>query len=118
MPFTRDGIEFAPWVHKAPAKQCTAAVQFTRRKFISAHLLFEFEKKPAFTIVDKGSVCIDGVSLTVVKAKGKKFSVAIIPYTLQHTIFHTYKVGSTVNIEFDILGKYVERLLKFSKGKI
>lgn len=75
----------------------------------------EFPKKPLFTLVDKGSVCIDGVSLTVVKASGNKFSVAIIPYTWEHTVFHTYMVGSVVNIEFDILGKYVERLLKARK---
>ena len=75
----------------------------------------EFPGKPLFTLVDKGSVCIDGVSLTVVKASGRKFSVAIIPYTWEHTIFHTYQPGSIVNIEFDILGKYVERLLKARK---
>lgn len=77
---------------------------------------FEFEHKPKFTLVDKGSVCIDGTSLTVVKAKGKKFSVSIIPYTFTHTIFSTYRKGTRVNIEFDIIGKYVERLLA-QKGK-
>jgi riboflavin synthase len=75
-------------------------------------VVLEFINKPLFTLVDKGSVCIDGVSLTVVKAGGKQFSVAIIPYTIEHTIFHTYKKGSVVNIEFDVMGKYVERLLK------
>ena len=76
---------------------------------------FEFDKKPKFHLVDKGSVCIDGTSLTVVKAGKKKFSVAIIPYTFEHTIFSTYKTGTQVNIEFDIIGKYVERLIKLQK---
>ncbi len=78
----------------------------------SWNFYFEFNEKPHFSLVNKGSVCIDGTSLTVVKAKKKKFSVSIIPYTFEHTIFHTYKVGTVVNIEFDIIGKYVERLIK------
>jgi len=73
---------------------------------------FKFNKKPAFLLVDKGSVCIDGVSLTVVKARKKKFTVAIIPYTYEHTIFHTYQTGTEVNIEFDVIGKYVQRTLE------
>lgn len=73
---------------------------------------FEFIKKPKFSLVNKGSVCIDGTSLTVVVAKKKKFCVSIIPYTFEHTIFSSYIVGTHVNIEFDIIGKYVERLLK------
>lgn len=79
---------------------------------------FKFIDKPAFLLVDKGSVCIDGVSLTVVKAGKKKFSVAIIPYTYEHTIFHTYKKGDTVNIEFDVIGKYVQRMMDaYRRGK-
>ena len=76
---------------------------------------FEFLQKPKFSLVNKGSVCIDGTSLTVVKAKGRKFSVSIIPYTYEHTLFSTYKTGTVVNIEFDIIGKYVEQLLKLRK---
>lgn len=76
---------------------------------------FKFDKKPTFSLVPKGSVCIDGTSLTVVDTKKKKFSVSIIPFTFEHTIFSTYKVGTQVNIEFDIIGKYVERLLKLHK---
>jgi riboflavin synthase len=76
---------------------------------------FEFDHKPKFSLVDKGSVCIDGTSLTVVKAKHKKFSVSIIPYTYEHTIFSTYKTGAQVNIEFDVIGKYVEKLLALKK---
>ena len=81
----------------------------------SWNFYFEFNNKPKFSLVNKGSVCIDGTSLTVVKKKKKKFSVSIIPYTFEHTIFSTYKIGTQVNIEFDIIGKYVERLLKLRK---
>jgi riboflavin synthase len=77
----------------------------------SWNFYFEFDEQPKFSLVDKGSVCIDGTSLTVVKTLKKKFSVSIIPYTFEHTIFSTYKKGTKVNIEFDIIGKYVERLL-------
>lgn len=62
-------------------------------------------------MVDKGSIAIDGVSLTLVEAKGKHFSVAIIPYTWENTVFGYYKSGSKVNIEFDVVGKYVVKYL-------
>lgn len=78
----------------------------------STEFHFKFLKVPEFYLVDKGSVCIDGVSLTVVKSKKKKFHVAIIPYTLEHTIFHQYLKGDIVNIEFDIIGKYIQQYLK------
>lgn len=77
----------------------------------SKYFYFEFVKNPLFTVVDKGSICIDGTSLTVVETTENKFSVAIIPYTLEHTIFHQYTVGTEVNIEFDILGKYIDKIL-------
>ena len=57
--------------------------------------------------VEKGSVCVNGISLTVVNSKDTSFSVAIIPYTHEHTNFHELKEGSVVNIEYDILGKYI-----------
>ena len=60
--------------------------------------------------VEKGSACVNGVSLTVVDSKENSFSVAIIPYTFEHTNFHTFKVGTIVNIEFDILGKYIAKM--------
>ncbi|MFN8260509.1 MAG: riboflavin synthase [Chitinophagales bacterium] len=93
----------------------TASVTKIESKDGSWDFHFEFNATPKFTLVDKGSVCIDGTSLTVVKAKGKRFSVSIIPYTYEHTIFATYKIGTQVNIEFDIIGKYVERLMKLHK---
>lgn len=74
--------------------------------------MFEFSFPPEFAplLVDKGSVTISGVSLTVVKAAKDHFNVTIIPYTYQNTLFHRLKVGSSVNLEFDILGKYIQRL--------
>lgn len=62
--------------------------------------------------VPKGSIAVNGVSLTVVDSEEGMFSVSIIPYTYQHTNFHTLKPGSIVNIEFDVFGKYVQRLLE------
>ncbi|MGY8954696.1 MAG: riboflavin synthase [Flavobacteriales bacterium] len=59
--------------------------------------------------VEKGSVCVNGISLTVVNSKDTSFSVAIIPYTHEHTNFHELKEGSVVNIEYDILGKYIAK---------
>ncbi len=72
----------------------------------------EMAQRGYFT-VDKGSVTVNGVSLTVVNPTDDTFQVAIIPYTLQHTNFRDIKVGSVVNIEFDILGKYISRLNHF-----
>ena len=70
----------------------------------------EMAKKGYFT-VDKGSVTINGVSLTVCNPTDNTFQVAIIPYTYEHTNFHQLQVGSVVNIEFDIIGKYVSRMM-------
>jgi riboflavin synthase len=62
--------------------------------------------------VEKGSVCVNGVSLTVVNSKDRSFEVAIIPYTYEHTNFHEFKIGTVVNLEFDIIGKYIARILR------
>lgn len=62
--------------------------------------------------IEKGSITIDGTSLTVVDSQKNSFSVAIIPYTYEHTRFNTYKIGTVVNLEFDVIGKYVSRLLE------
>ena len=75
---------------------------------------YAFEKEMAkrgYLTVDKGSVTVNGVSLTVCNPTDNSFEVAIIPYTFEHTNFHQILVGSTVNIEFDIIGKYVSRML-------
>lgn len=71
----------------------------------------------AHLIVHKGSICINGVSLTVARSDDRSFGVAIIPYTHAHTTFHTLKSGDRVNIEFDVLGKYVERMLAAAAGR-
>lgn len=81
----------------------------------STEFHFKLSKNTEFFLVDKGSVCIDGVSLTVVKTDKRKFHVAIIPYTLEHTIFYQYKEGDVVNIEFDVIGKYIQKYLKKMK---
>lgn len=70
-----------------------------------------------YMTVDKGSVTVNGVSLTVCNPTEDTFQVAIIPYTYEHTNFHTFRVGSIVNIEFDILGKYISRIMQLSSGK-
>ena len=73
--------------------------------------IFTFEHKQSDNMtVEKGSVCVNGLSLTVVNSKDTSFSVAIIPYTFEHTNFQTLKIGDTVNIEFDILGKYIAKM--------
>lgn len=78
--------------------------------------LFDFEYDPASEniTVEKGSICVNGVSLTCFNAQKSSFRVAIIPYTFEHTNFGQLKVGDLVNLEFDIIGKYVKRLLKTS----
>jgi riboflavin synthase len=76
--------------------------------------LFDFEYDPSVgnVTVEKGSVCVNGVSLTCFNSRSDGFTVAIIPYTYEHTSFNQLKKGSVVNLEFDIVGKYVARLLK------
>jgi riboflavin synthase len=73
---------------------------------------FEYEAGPGRVTIEKGSITVDGVSLTVVDSGPGTFSVAIIPYTYEHTRFGQYQAGSPVNLEFDMIGKYVGRLLK------
>lgn len=74
--------------------------------------LFTFEYDPSLNniTIEKGSITVNGVSLTVVNSKKNKFSVAIIPYTYEHTTFKLLKENSMVNLEFDVLGKYIKRL--------
>ena len=73
---------------------------------------YDFEYDPTLRniTIEKGSVTVNGVSLTVVNSKNNGFSVAIIPYTYEHTNFKHLKIGSLVNLEFDVIGKYVSRL--------
>ncbi len=79
----------------------------------SWYYTFEYEPAQAdYITVEKGSVSVNGVSLTVVNSKDKSFQVAIIPFTYEITNFHEFKPGTVVNLEFDIIGKYVVRYLK------
>lgn len=75
--------------------------------------LFDFEYDPSEgnVTVEKGSVCINGTSLTCFNSEEGRFRVAIIPYTYEHTVFRYLRIGDQVNLEFDIIGKYVKRLL-------
>jgi riboflavin synthase len=77
----------------------------------SWEFVFEHEKSKNFITVEKGSITINGVSLTVVQSSDTSFSVHIIPYTFEHTNFKTIKPGDKINLEFDIVGKYVSKLL-------
>ncbi|MCR5678674.1 MAG: riboflavin synthase [Prevotella sp.] len=87
----------------------------------STYFTFQYPEDRAmarhgYFTVDKGSVTVNGVSLTVCQPTTNTFQVAIIPYTMQHTNFHSIDVGSVVNIEFDILGKYIARLHDFNNS--
>lgn len=76
----------------------------------SWYFTFEYDKSLSNITIEKGSITVNGTSLTVVNSKINEFSVAIIPYTYEHTNFHSFKVGTKVNLEFDVIGKYVKRL--------
>jgi riboflavin synthase len=71
-----------------------------------------FSKRFRKYLIPVGSIAVDGVSLTVARLFADRFDVAIIPFTFEHTIFHEYKAGSKVNLEFDLVGKYIESLLR------
>ena len=73
---------------------------------------FTFRYESDDVTVEKGSVTVNGTSLTVVDSKEKEFSVCIIPFTLEHTNFHQFEIGTKVNLEFDIIGKYVAKLMR------
>ena len=75
--------------------------------------LYEFRYQPSRenVVVEKGSICVKGISLTAFHAIEDRFTVAIIPYTFEHTTIHTIKTGMLVNIEFDIIGKYVAKMM-------
>jgi riboflavin synthase len=97
--------------HVDQTARCTAIEDADGSKYFP----FEYQEDPemarrGYFTVDKGSVTVNGVSLTVCNPTANSFQVAIIPYTLEHTNFCDIKIGSVVNIEFDILGKYIARL--------
>ena len=73
---------------------------------------FEFPKKFSRLVIEKGSISLNGISLTLFNVKKSKFDIAVIPYTFEHTNIHLVNPGSPVNLEFDMIGKYVARLAK------
>ena len=76
----------------------------------SWYYTFEYDENLNNITIEKGSITVNGVSLTVVNSKKNAFSVAIIPYTYEHTNFKNFQVGTKINLEFDVIGKYVSRL--------
>ena len=76
---------------------------------------FEYDSTLNNITIEKGSITVNGTSLTVVNSKKDSFSVAIIPYTYENTIFHTFEVGTKVNLEFDVVGKYIARMYELQK---
>ncbi|KAB7528594.1 riboflavin synthase [Flagellimonas olearia] len=93
--------------HVDQTAQCTSMEQ----KDGSWVFGFQYDSSLNNVTIEKGSITVDGVSLTVVDSKKDSFSVAIIPYTFEHTRFNTYIIGTSVNLEFDVVGKYVARLM-------
>jgi len=89
----------------------TATCTHIEEKDGSWYFTFAYEPNPQQVTIEKGSITIDGVSLTVVNSLQHSFSVAIIPYTYEHTCFKEYTKGSRVNLEFDVIGKYVAKLV-------
>jgi riboflavin synthase len=93
----------------------TATCKKIKDKDGSHEYEFEFPKKFAALVIEKGSIAINGISLTVFDVKKNSFRVAIIPYTYKHTNLHQLKPGDEVNLEFDMIGKYILRKLSLEK---
>jgi riboflavin synthase len=96
---------------------CSGKIKSIAKKFGSFLYEFELPEKYLAYLVEKGSVAVDGISLTAVEVKENSFTVAIIPFTLENTSLGTKKVGDLVNIETDLIGKYVERMVSSKKDK-
>ena len=94
--------------HVDQTAECTAVEEADG----SWYFTFNYDPSKGNMTVEKGSIAVNGVSLTVVNSRADSFQVAIIPYTYQYTNFHQIKPGTTVNLEFDIIGKYVTRILQ------
>ncbi len=101
--------------HVDQTARCTAVEEADGSWYYT--FVYDFDKEKArqgYMTVEKGSVTVNGVSLTVCNSKDDSFQVAIIPYTHEHTNFHQITVGSIVNLEFDIIGKYISRMMKYA----
>ncbi len=92
---------------------CTSVKEENGSWFFS----FEYDPSRGNLTVEKGSVSVNGVSLTVVNSRDKGFDVAIIPYTYEFTNFHTIQKGTVVNLEFDIIGKYISKIIVQQRGR-
>jgi riboflavin synthase len=88
----------------------TAVCTSIQEKSGSWEFTFEYDAVLNNITIEKGSITVNGTSLTVVNSAKNSFSVAIIPYTYEHTIFHTFEIGTKVNLEFDVVGKYIARM--------
>jgi len=88
----------------------TAVCISIQEKSGSWEFTFEYDSALNNITIEKGSITVNGTSLTVVNSERNRFSVAIIPYTYEHTIFHTFEIGTKVNLEFDVVGKYIARM--------
>jgi len=100
--------------HVDQTATCTKIEEADGSWYFTFEYPFDQEKaRQGYMTVEKGSVTVNGVSLTVVNSKDNSFQVAIIPYTYECTNFHTFNVGSVVNLEFDIIGKYLSKLMRY-----
>ncbi|WP_396182016.1 riboflavin synthase [Flavobacterium sp.] len=88
----------------------TAVCTSIQEKSGSWEFTFEYDSALNNITIEKGSITVNGTSLTVLNSEHNRFSVAIIPYTYEHTIFHTFEIGTKVNLEFDVVGKYIARM--------
>ena len=88
----------------------TAVCTSIQEKSGSWEFTFEYDTTLNNITIEKGSITVNGTSLTVVNSEHNRFSVAIIPYTYENTIFHTFEIGTKVNLEFDVVGKYIARM--------
>jgi|SRR5690554_1792073 len=82
----------------------------------STYFTFEYDKSAGNLTIEKGSITINGISLTVVNSGTNTFSAAIIPYTLEHTNFKSFEIGTVVNLEFDVIGKYITKMQQLTNN--
>ena len=101
--------------HVDMTARCTERKEADGSWYYTFEYAFDKEKaKQGYMTVEKGSVTVNGVSLTVCNSKDNSFQVAIIPFTFEHTNFHQIDKGSVVNLEFDIIGKYISKMMKYT----
>lgn len=100
--------------HVDQTATCTKVEEADGSWYYTFEYIFDKNKaRQGYMTVEKGSVCVNGVSLTVVNSKDNSFQVAIIPFTHEVTNFHTFEAGTVVNLEFDIVGKYLSKMMAY-----